>query len=161
MRNTFHRRTQNVQLSVERRIMGKVQATLFKCSLSICTYQHCHYPATTAGVSFVSNPSNRSRQVAKPSLAIDQVPALPGVAPPLSLPPLYILLTDAGFALTQPAMFSQLDLSDFLNLTPFPVHRNQSHYKRQIPRVLPQIVSQHLWMVVTKRRCKQASTLAA
>ena len=45
----------------------------------------------------------------------------------LSLPPLYILLTDAGFALTQPAMFSQFDLSDFLNLTPFPVHRNQSH----------------------------------
>ena len=97
-------------------------------------------------MSFVSNPSNRSRQVAKPSLAIDQVPALPGVAPP----PLYILLTDAGFALTQPAMFSQFDLFDFLNLTPFPVHRNQSHYKRQIPRVLPQIVSQHLWMVVTK-----------
>ena len=64
------------------RILGKVQATLFKCSLSICTCQHCHYPATTAGVSFVSNPSNRSRQVAKPSLAIDQVPALPGVAPP-------------------------------------------------------------------------------
>ena len=109
------------------RILGKVQATLFKCSLSICTYQHCHYPATTAGVSFVSNPSNRSRQVAKPSLAIDQVPALPGVAPPLSLPPLYILLTDAGFALTQSAMFSQFDLSDFLNLTPFPVHINQSH----------------------------------
>ena len=51
--------------------------------------------------------------MAQPSLAIDQVPALPAMIPP----PLYFVLTDTDLALDHPSMFS-----DFLNLTLFPAH---------------------------------------
>ena len=67
--------------------------------------------------------------MAKPSLDIDQVPALPGMKPPL-----YIGLTDADFASNHSSMFS-----DFLNLTLFTVHIYLTGGETQL--------SQHLWIV--------------
>ena len=78
----------------------------------------------------LSNPShNLNRQVAKPSFAIDQVPALPGM-----IPPLYIVLIDADFASNHPSMFSV-----YLNLTLFTVHIYLTGGETQL--------SQHLWIV--------------
>ena len=78
--------------------------------------------------------------MAKPSLAIDQVPALPAMIP------LYFVLTDTDLASDHPSMFS-----DFLNLTLFPAHIYLTAGETQL--------SQHGFGSL-ETRCKP-STLAA